>query len=133
MTAYPLALMTRAITWTRWVLLGPEDSWGATLATGRLGITALAGFALLMHMLDLATGLRMMLMYGLNLEQNPLARFIMTTGGPIGLVEVKLGVVLAGLLLFMRTAQVGRPRLARNCLLVAAGIGMLGFTSNLVG
>jgi hypothetical protein len=94
---------------------------------------ALAAFALLMHVLDLATGLRMMLVYGIGLEQNPLARFIMTTSGPIGLIELKLGVVLAGLVLFVRTAQAGRPRLARNCLLLAAGMGMLGWTSNLVG
>jgi hypothetical protein len=94
---------------------------------------ALAAFALLMHVLDLATGLRMMLVYGIGLEQNPLARFIMTTSGPIGLIELKLAVVLAGLVLFVRTAQAGRPRLARNCLLLAAGIGMLGWTSNLVG
>jgi hypothetical protein len=75
----------------------------------------------------------MMLLYGIGLEQNPLARYVMTTGGPLGLIEVKLGVVLAGLLLFVRTAYVGRPRLARNCLLIAACIGMLGWTSNLVG
>jgi len=125
--------MTRVLGLTRWVLLGPEDSWGATLATGRMGILALAAFALFMHVLDLATGLRMMLVYGISLEQNPLARYIMTTGGPIGLIELKLGVVLAGLYLFVRTARVGRPRLARNCLLLAAAIGMLGWTSNLVG
>jgi len=133
MAGYLLARMTRMMTWMRWVLLGPEDSWAATLATGRLGIAALAGLALLMHVLDLATGLRMMLVHGINLEQNPLARYIMTTSGPLGLVEVKLAVVLAGVLLFVRTAQVGRPRLARNCLLMAAGIGLLGFASNLVG
>jgi hypothetical protein len=98
-----------------------------------MGILALAAFALLMHVLDLATGLRMMLVYGISLEQNPLVRFIMTTRGPIGLIELKLGVVLGGLYLFVRTARVGRPRLARNCLLLAAAIGMLGWTSNLVG
>jgi hypothetical protein len=125
--------MITAVALTRWVLLGPEGSWGATMATGRLGISALAAFALLMHAIDLATGLRMMLVYGIALEQNPLARFVMTTSGPLGLIELKLGVVLAGVLLFVRTAHVGRPRLARNCLLMAAGIGMLGWTSNLVG
>lgn len=119
--------------WARWLLLGDDGSWGATFATGRLGIYILAGFTLCMHVLDLASGLRMMLVYGIHLEQNPLARFIMHTVGPIGLVELKLGVVLAGILLFVRTAEVGRPRLARNCLLIAAGIGMLGWTSNLVG
>jgi len=119
--------------WTRWLLLCNDDSWGAKFATGPLGILVLAAFALAMHVLDLATGLRMMLVYGIHLEQNPLARFIMHNAGPLGLVEVKLGVVLAGILLFVRTAQVGRPRLARNCLLIAAGIGMLGLTSNMVG
>jgi hypothetical protein len=125
--------MTRVHTWTRRLLLGRDDSWGATFGTGPLGIVTLAAFALAMHVLDLATGLRMMLVYGIHLEQNPLARFIMNNAGPLGLVEVKLGVVLAGILLFVRTAQVGRPRLARNCLLIAAGIGLLGLTSNLVG
>jgi hypothetical protein len=126
--------MARVQIWTRWVLLGGDDnSWGATLVTGPRGIYALASLTLLVHVFDLASGLRMMLVYGIDLEQNPLARFIMYTAGPIGLVEVKLGVVLAGVLLFVRTAQVGRPRLARNCLLISAGIGMLGWASNLVG
>jgi hypothetical protein len=115
------------------VLLGREDSWGATLATGPRGIYTLAGLALAMHVLDLATGLRMMLVYGVHLEQNPLARFVMNNAGPIGLTELKLGVVTAGVVLLVRTAQAGRARLARNCLLLAAGIGVLGWTSNLVG
>jgi hypothetical protein len=125
--------MTRVHSWTRWLLLGNDRSWGATFATGPQAIFILAGLALLMHILDLATGLRMMLVYGIHLEQNPLARFVMQNAGPIGLVELKLGVVLAGIVLFVRTAQLGRPRLARNCLLIAACIGMLGWTSNLVG
>jgi len=89
--------------------------------------------AVLLHALDLATGIRMMLVYGVQLEQNPLARLIMIDAGPLGLAIAKLGVVGAGVLLFVRAAQVGRPRLARNCLLLAAAIGLLGFTSNLVG
>ena len=115
------------------MLLGPEGSWGATVATGRRGIHALAVVALAMHLLDLATGLRMMLVYGVHLEQNPLARFVMSSGGPLALTELKLGVVTAGVALFVRTARAGRARLARNCLLAAAAIGMLGWTSNLVG
>jgi hypothetical protein len=117
---------------TRWLLLGDDRSWGATLATSPFGITMLAILAVLLHALDLATGLHMMLVYGIQLEQNPLARLIMTEAGPLGLAAVKLGVVLMGVLLFVRTAQAGRPRLARNCLLIAAGIGLLGFASNLV-
>ena len=128
-----VGVLTRVRGWTRWVLLGADDSWGATLATGPLGISMLASFALAMHVLDLATGLRMMQLYGIDLEQNPLARLIMQNAGPIGLIEMKLGVVLAGVVLLVRTAQVGRPRLARNCLLLAVGIGILGWTSNLVG
>ncbi len=128
-----IGVLTRMHGWTRWVLLGNDTSWGATLATGPAGIYALAAFALLMHVLDLATGLRMMLVYGIQLEQNPVARFIMHAAGPVGLVEVKLGVVAIGVLLFVRTAQVGRARLARNCLLLAGGIGVLGWSSNLVG
>jgi hypothetical protein len=128
-----VGVMAKVQGWTRWVLLGDDNSWGATLATGPVGISTLAAFALLMHVADLVTGLRMMLVYGVGLEQNPLARLMMTTVGPLGLVELKLGVVMAGLFLFVRTAQAGRPRLARNCLLIAAGIGMLGWTSNLVG
>src|SRR3981081_3610306 len=119
-------VMSRVQVWTRWLLLGDDASWGARLPTGPHAIYILAGFALLMHVLDLATGLRMMLVFGIHLEQNPLARLIMHNAGPIGLVEFKLGVVIAGILLFMRTAQIGRPRLARNCLLAAACIGMLG-------
>jgi hypothetical protein len=118
---------------TRWLLLGADDSWGATLATGPLAITSLAMLAIVMHALDLASGIRMMLVYGIGLEQNPLARLIMTNAGPLGLAAAKLGVVGLGVLLFVRTAQLGRPRLARNCLLLAAGIGLLGFTSNMVG
>ena len=119
--------------WSRFILLGQDNSWGATLATGPTGITVLAALALLMNALDLVTGVRMMLVYGISLEQNPLARMVMESAGPLGLIGLKLFVVCAGLLLFMRTAQVGRGRLARNCLLLALGIGMLGATSNLVG
>jgi hypothetical protein len=117
----------------RLILLGPDDGWGARLATGPVAITGLAVLALFTHVLDLATGIRMMLVYGIHMEQNPLARALMLTGGPLRLAEVKLAVVMIGVLVFMRTARAGRPRLARNCLLLAAGIGLLGFASNLIG
>src|SRR3954447_18926451 len=121
-----VGVMTRVQGWTRWVLLGDDESWGATLGTGPSGIYRLAALVLLLHILDLATGLRMMLVYGVHLEQNPLARYIMHSGGPLALVELKLGVVALGVLLLIKTAEVGRARLARNCLLLAAGMGMLG-------
>jgi len=125
--------MIKVRVWTRWVLLRDDDSWGARLATSRYAIAALASLAIILHALDLMTGLRMMLVYGIQLEQNPLARALMTDTGPLGLAAAKLGVVLFGVLLFVRTARAGRPRLARNCLLLAAGIGLLGFSSNMVG
>jgi hypothetical protein len=125
--------MVRVRVWTRWVLLGDDNSWGARLATSRYAIAALASLAVILHALDLMTGLRMMLVYGIQLEQNPLARALMNDTGPLGLAAAKLGVVVFGVLLFVRTARAGRPRLARNCLLLAAGIGLLGFTSNMVG
>jgi hypothetical protein len=103
------------------------------VATGRTAIYVLALLAVLFHALDLATGLRMMLVYGISLEQNPLARLIMQNGGPLSLAVVKLGIVVAGVLLFVRTAHAGRARLARNCLVMAMTIGLLGAASNLVG
>ena len=94
-----VGVVTRVRGWTRWVLLGAEDSWGATLATGPLGIYTLASFALLMHVLDLATGLRMMQLYGIELEQNPLARFMMQNAGPADLTRLSLE--LAARLIFL--------------------------------
>ena len=125
--------MERGTDWTRAVLLGREDSWAATLGTGRLAIYALAIATLFMHALDLATGLRMMLVHGIALEQNPVARFLMHHTGPLGLVEAKLIVVLGATALFIRCAHLGRGRLARNCLLLAFALGLLGAVSNLVG
>ena len=95
-------------------------------------IYLLAGLVIPLQVLDLVTGLRMMLTYGTHLEQNPLARFAMLYAGPVGLIALKLAVVIGGVLPFVRTAQLGRARLARNCLLFAAAVGMLGAASNLV-
>jgi len=114
-------------------LLGPDDSWAAQVATGPAAIYLLAALVMVMHVLDLATGLHMMITYGIELEQNPLARFVMTTAGPLGLVPLKLGVVGGGVLLFVRAAQLGRARLARNCLVFSAAVGLLGVASNMVG
>ena len=116
----------------RWILLGSDDSWGARVGTGPATLYALAGLTLLLHLLDLATGIRMMLVHGLSLELNPIARAIMQTTGPLGLIEAKLAIVGLGVVLFLREAKLGRARLARNCLLMAATLGVLGFASNLV-
>jgi hypothetical protein len=116
----------------RWVLLGSDTSWGARVGTGPAALYALAIVTLVLHALDLATGIRMMLVYGVGLEQNPIARAIMQTAGPLGLAEAKFFIVGLGVILFLRTAKLGRARLARNCLLLAAALGALGFSSNLV-
>jgi Domain of unknown function (DUF5658) len=116
----------------RWVLLGSDDSWGARVWTGPVALYALAVLTLVLHALDVATGIRMMLVYGINLEQNPIARGIMQTAGPLGLIEAKFLIVGLGVILFLHTARRGRARLARNCLLLAAALGALGFSSNLV-
>jgi hypothetical protein len=119
--------------WSRRVLLGPDDGWGAHLATGPVAIYVLAVLVLVVHVLDLATGLSMMARHGIELEQNPLARYIMLTAGPLGLIPLKLGVVGFGVTMFVRAAQLGRARLARNCLVFSAGVGVLGVASNMVG
>ena len=116
----------------RWLLLGSDNSWGARVGTGPVTLYALAALTLLLHGLDLATGLRMMVVYGVGLEQNPIARGIMQAAGPLGLIEAKFLIVGLGVVLFLRAAKVGRARLARNCLLLAAALGALGFSSNLV-
>ena len=126
-------MSARVAVLSRRILLGSDEAWGARLGTAPYAIYLLATFAVFFHVLDLALGLRMMLTYGVHLEQNPLARFIMLSTGPGGLIALKLVVVLGGVLLFVRTAQLGRARLARNCLLFAVGVGMLGAASNLVG
>jgi hypothetical protein len=122
-------LMARRL---RWVLLGSDDAWGARVGTGRGALYTLALLTLVLHALDVATGIRMMLVYGIGLEQNPIARGIMQTAGPIGLIEAKFLIVGLGVVLFLRAARLGRARLARNCLLLAAALGALGFSSNLV-
>lgn len=129
----PVATSTSLRRRVRWLLLGSDDTWGATLATGPLGILALATLAIVLQVMDLTTGLRMMLVHGIGTELNPLARTVMSTAGPLGLAELKLGVVLLGILIFVETAHAGRRRLARNCLLMVAALGLLGFASNLIG
>jgi len=91
-----------------------------------------AAVAVALQCLDLLTGIRLMSMYGLDQEQNPIARTIFDMGGPLGLTILKLGVVLTGVLVLLLLARAGRPRLARNALALVALLGLLGFASNLV-
>ena len=69
------------------------------------------------------------MLYGLDQEQNPIARSIFQTGGPAGLMIVKLGVVLIGVVVLLLLAHAGRARLAGTALVPVA---LLGFASNLV-
>jgi hypothetical protein len=106
---------------------------GARLATWPRAIYLLAALVAVVHALDLATGLHMMLSYGVRLEFNPLARLVMMSAGPLGVVALKVGGVVACLALLVRAAHLGRARLARDCLLVAGAVGVLGIASNVVG
>ena len=114
------------------LLYGPESGWGARFGCGPRTITALAIVAVLLHGLDLASGIRMMLVYGIDQEQNPLARTLFQAGGPQSLAIAKLGVVMAGVLLLLWLARAGRARLSRNSLLVIGMLGLLGSSSNFV-
>jgi Domain of unknown function (DUF5658) len=96
-----------------------------------LSVLALAAIAIALHALDLISGLRMILVYGLNLEQNPLARAIFQAGGPLGLTAAKLAVVGAGVVVLVLIGR-ARPRLAHVALTLVALLGLLGFASNLV-
>jgi hypothetical protein len=73
-----------------------------------------------------------MLMYGIEQEQNPIARTIFQLGGPFGLGAAKYGVLLLGVVMLVLVARAGRPRLARNALVLVAILGLLGFSSNLI-
>jgi hypothetical protein len=95
-------------------------------------VLCLASLALILQALDLLSGIRMMLAYGVDLEQNPVARTIFQVGGPIGLTLVKLGVVTTGVVVLVILARVGRTRVARNALIAVSLLGLLGFASNLV-
>ena len=116
----------------RRVLIGSDHSWSARFLCGPVGIASLALVSIALHALDLATGVRMMLLYGIAQEQNPIARSIFQLTGPIGLGAVKFAVVFCGVSFMVGMARAGRPRLARNALLAVAILGLLGFSSNLI-
>ena len=121
---------TRALAHT--LVYGPKSGWGARFGCDARTITALAIVSVVLHGLDLATGIRMMLVLGIQAEQNPLARVLFQAGGPVGLAVAKLGIVLTGVLLLVWLARVGRARLSRNALLAVGLLGLLGFSSNFV-
>ena len=124
--------MLSARSYSRKLLCGSDNAWVARVACGPLSIGLLAAVGLLLHSLDLISGVRMMLTYGLDQEQNPIARTIFQLSGPLGLAAAKFGVLSVGVVLLVLVARAGRPRLARNALVLVALLGLLGFSSNLI-
>lgn len=97
-----------------------------------MSLLLLGLITLLLHELDVLTGIRMIEAYGLSFELNPVARSIYSAGGSLALFAAKFGVVSAAVVLLLYLARAGRPRLARNCLFFASILGLLGLVSNLV-
>jgi hypothetical protein len=95
-------------------------------------VSVLAVTALLMHLLDLTSFMVMVHKYGIGVEQNPFMRMLFTHYGFVGLAIVKLGGVLAGLILLLRLARRKQVYLAYFSLFLAAWMGWLGFYSNQV-
>ena len=95
-------------------------------------VLLLAAIGLVLQALDLLTGIGMMAHLGMQYEQNPVARTLVQSVGPAGLVAAKLGTMLAITYLFVRLENLGRGRLARNVLAIVAIFGLLGLVSNLV-
>jgi hypothetical protein len=124
--------VANARSYARIILYGPEHTWAARAACGPVSIALLATLGVLLHALDLISGVRMMLTYGIELEQNPIARTIFQLSGPFGLTAVKFGVVVSGVVLLVLVARAGRARLARNALVLVVLLGLLGLSSNLV-
>lgn len=97
---------------------------------GARTIVCFALLALGFQALDLLTGLRMVLAYGLQAETNPLMRDALLTGGPVQVAVFKIGAALLSVGAFLMLARLGRTQLARICLLLAADLGALGVLSN---
>src|SRR5207244_12491534 len=86
---------TRALAHT--LVYGPKSGWGARFGCDARTITALAIVSVVLHGLDLATGIRMMLVLGIQAEQNPLARVLFQAVGPVGLAVREVGIGRTGL------------------------------------
>jgi hypothetical protein len=100
------------------------------IATSPLAIVLLAALALAAQMLDLLTGLRMVLAYGIDAELNPLIRAAFISAGPAGAAALKLSAATLSVAALVFLARAGRAQLARNCLLLAVDIGFVGALSN---
>ncbi|MBV9174686.1 MAG: hypothetical protein JOZ81_31880 [Chloroflexi bacterium] len=110
--------------------LGRDQGRAPRVATSPLMIAFLGGLVLLAQALDLLSSLSMVLQYGVDAELNPLFRGILISIGPVGVAVVKLGVAAFVVSVLQALAWIGRPRLARNSLLIAVNIGVVGALSN---
>ncbi len=94
-------------------------------------VVGLASIALVLHALDLWTGVHGMQRYGLSFEQNPVARALFVAAGPAGVTAAKLATVLAGTYVLLRLARRGQVWLAGGSLVITALLGLLGLVSNI--
>ncbi|HEV2124160.1 MAG TPA: hypothetical protein VGW38_15460 [Chloroflexota bacterium] len=85
---------------------------------------------LVCQVLDGVSGAQLMQTRGVEAELNPLARSVFAEAGWTGLLLFKAGVLGATLPLLSWVARCGRVQTARVCLLLAAGLGLLGWWSN---
>jgi hypothetical protein len=112
-----------------WRMVCPQHN-ARRIATSPVAIALLAALALAAQLLDLLTGLRMVLAYGIDAELNPLLRAALISAGPAGAAALKLGAATLSVAALVFLARTGRAQLARNCLLLAVDIGFVGALSN---
>jgi hypothetical protein len=97
----------------------------------RILVLGLAAMAMLFQILDGATAIRMMYESGLHAELNPAGRAVFQHAGPAGLILLKVGMASLALATLTYLGWHGRVVLARNCLAVVVGLGVLGTLSNI--
>jgi hypothetical protein len=83
------------------------------------------------QLFDLLTALGMLARHGDGAELNPLVRSVFLGFGAPGLTLLKV-VALAAILLLVQLGYRGRPRLARNTLVLALAVGSMATVSNLL-
>jgi Domain of unknown function (DUF5658) len=93
-------------------------------------VIILAVLAVVTQVLDFLTAMRMLLRHGASFEMNPLVRAAYLWLGPPGLAWFKM-VPLLTILVLVFVALQGRPRAARNGLVLAVLVGSIAVLSNL--
>jgi Domain of unknown function (DUF5658) len=94
-------------------------------------VIILAALAAATQVMDFLTAMRMLLRHGPSFEMNPLVRAAYVWLGPFGVAWLKL-VPLLTIVLLVLVGQQGRPRAARNSLVLAVLVGSIAALSNLV-